>query len=773
MVNLDKQPRPTCARLPTPCRSLSTHRHSPHDALLQDRQSCCDLELDLETGFEATTEEKDYKELQLAERPRNKAPLGSLQRLGCAYRREALPSHLQRCKASSSSLQAVPRAWSMQLPASGLQDKLIEDWMDGEASFSLTWLLLHGSLARQNSDKGKAASRNLYTPLNLQPSSNCSMILEGLAGGLPKLSSQGLCRSLLAFPMSCSCDDLITSSLQWFRSGLGNEVNSDLEGLEGPLALELAFRRLCLHDLMANGNYYQTYLQAEIKLEILRVASRAKDRSNVSRKARLIASGELDREVLRILTPSDVSCSRSFESSNGNADLTRNIADYTLSLCKQKDDIAFLLQTLKQDDAYRTLAVVPGAPATQVVRAYRSKARELHPDRQGCNKAFQELQAAYELIQGIGKEPKGAVLFEQMSLPALPQVASQLLEEASAAIILAQASLKILSMLNKSDKDQLSRGHSRLTTHLEGTLQQASQVSSSINLAASKLNCQIVPLLCDVSTSFEDFGGFGKQLLNRSKALINELLKLADHSKLVSSAFEKAENHSDDVSYLELVERTASGVLLAVDAATGTFEAFQESRYLTSMQKRFQSRRCRRTNPDSEINAQEEAKPTLDEETSDDSDNMRLTSEGKLQRSEAALVQLNQELLHRQTHLREFVKLRPEILDIISPEEKSALFSLVCEVLSDMRINLEKATIQRDAENILAPAFIAVACNTIASPPSIEARLIRLAALIDALQLKQHLQMMFDGIEQASLRQVFKRVLLELDLLANPCSSLS
>lgn len=47
------------------------------------------------------------------------------------------------------------------------------------------------------------------------------------------------------------------------------------------------------------------------------------------------------------------------------------------------------------DRAYEQLGVTPDATATEVRDAYRSRAKETHPDRGGSSEAFKQLQEAY------------------------------------------------------------------------------------------------------------------------------------------------------------------------------------------------------------------------------------------------------------------------------------------------------------------------------------------------------------------------------------------
>lgn len=55
--------------------------------------------------------------------------------------------------------------------------------------------------------------------------------------------------------------------------------------------------------------------------------------------------------------------------------------------------------------ARQRLGVGPRAGAAQIRRSFRLLSKELHPDRGGDQAAFEEVQAAYELLRSIGTEP--------------------------------------------------------------------------------------------------------------------------------------------------------------------------------------------------------------------------------------------------------------------------------------------------------------------------------------------------------------------------------
>lgn len=59
---------------------------------------------------------------------------------------------------------------------------------------------------------------------------------------------------------------------------------------------------------------------------------------------------------------------------------------------------------MKPRDLYAILGVGPEASPTELKRAYRKRARELHPDRNpGGEEAFKELAAAWEILGDAGK----------------------------------------------------------------------------------------------------------------------------------------------------------------------------------------------------------------------------------------------------------------------------------------------------------------------------------------------------------------------------------
>jgi len=61
------------------------------------------------------------------------------------------------------------------------------------------------------------------------------------------------------------------------------------------------------------------------------------------------------------------------------------------------------VEDLEGDMHYRVLGLRKGAPAAEIKRAYRARARELHPDKGGDPLAFAKVQVAYEILSDPAK----------------------------------------------------------------------------------------------------------------------------------------------------------------------------------------------------------------------------------------------------------------------------------------------------------------------------------------------------------------------------------
>jgi len=79
-------------------------------------------------------------------------------------------------------------------------------------------------------------------------------------------------------------------------------------------------------------------------------------------------------------------------------ELLRRAATHMARLARLRRDLKETLRSAQDRDSYGLLGLSPEASDAEVTRAYRSRARCLHPDRQGSTQAFQELQAAYEKL---------------------------------------------------------------------------------------------------------------------------------------------------------------------------------------------------------------------------------------------------------------------------------------------------------------------------------------------------------------------------------------
>ena len=67
-------------------------------------------------------------------------------------------------------------------------------------------------------------------------------------------------------------------------------------------------------------------------------------------------------------------------------------------------------------DLYDVLGVSKDATDADIKKAYRRKARELHPDQGGEEEAFKELSAAYEVL----KNPQARANYDRFGDPRGP-----------------------------------------------------------------------------------------------------------------------------------------------------------------------------------------------------------------------------------------------------------------------------------------------------------------------------------------------------------------
>lgn len=105
----------------------------------------------------------------------------------------------------------------------------------------------------------------------------------------------------------------------------------------------------------------------------------------------------------------------------------------------------------------------------------------------------------------------------------------------------------------------------------------------------------------------------------------------------------------------------------------------------------------------------------------------------------------NKEMMSHQLKLRDDVQRYPFLLEPVTQPEKEAVFGVVSEVLEIIGQQLQQVALEDvlEMEATLSPILVATAWHWIASPPSVEARLLRLAALIDVATLKLMLEDFF------------------------------
>ncbi|CAE8690487.1 unnamed protein product [Polarella glacialis] len=789
---------------------------------------------------------------QLATVPVNKAALGALQTGGVrgdAWQ----PSDGFSCGLANKSTAdrvevSLPTSWSSSLPPSGVDAERVRRWLAGEASWRLSWtaLLDHAYRSHQPQEKkrrrpanamceGSRAREAVETArnelgetlrLHARPTSS-EALLGALAGGLPIGVIQAIDRAsdgTMGGLLQPLCPEVhrsqaVSSSLRWFCQGLA--VSSRDTWPEDSLDLALAHQRLLLRCHPVAGGCSCKHLQAHIQLEVLRqsadrnvTALPVSDWMPRSRSGRISpggrdsggggGSGLSDLEMIRlcgsVCAPSPQTSSQTGTGTGPSQDAEarparRSCADrrrlswQVLCLSSQRDDLTTLWQRLKHNSALQLLGLAQGASGSQVVRAYRNRARQLHPDRSGSTEAFQALQAAFDLLKNSELDPNDSqshgesltTLLRQYDLPSSEALA----QEAEMAIGLAQTCLKLDSLGLRQENAR--RGVNRLAMHFAGAVQQAADAAGNVGLAAAAMPPKVVPLLHAVSQQCQAGGEAAANLLRDTQLLMKQLLIVAERGELAASLSREVKEKAsgspqsqeraqglqmkDGSSHSVLANLVSQAALAAAAASTAVGEACTRAHQLATSLEAMAAAGASRTVADDPC-GEEEKKPEDAQELPDEdrsssgeestgtaSDGSRRPQKSRERRGDELVQHLNRELLALQGELRRMVVERPCLLAPVTTSEKEALFALVAEVISTAAHRSKRASEEASAtlqpqeaswlpdaiEEELAAAFVAVAWKVVAAPTSTEARLLRLASLVDAAQLQQMLKVfLFD-----------------------------
>jgi len=793
-----------------------------------------------------------------------------------------------------SSIQSLPKSWAFTLPESGLEPKAVSQWLQGEISWGLCHVRMVDALQRKGSttrgwnlsnvsedvrklpivtadDLNSQARQALVDQLvlNTKP-----WLLGSIAGGLvslPGLEERELTDFLPPPPIATT--EAVESAFHWFCCGLPNQEQSSLLlGGHQSLVLAISYRRLQLkaHPITTSFCSAGRMLEAAVKLETLRAAASREslvgDEKQTAKRSELTDVELLKlMELMRTIVSGEHGCSHlrtlleeaGFLEENAKERMMR----YMLSLDKLRNDSRMLYEKTNLE-AQRIILGLSAMPQTfeEVQKAYRIRAKAVHPDRHGdkadeYKEQFQELQDAYERIcrhvaGGLPPETKAAsrkIQNMKQVLPAkfprdLASLADHALYSAQTALMLRQltnpvesrppgrptseptawgperdplqsnspkAERKVVrktkrkhavkgeeSAERENHEDSESeyseemeeeegsesgasgealesestltrgpwrsgsyKGRSGLMLHYAGAVMEA-----AVN--AHNLGCKIVPWVDKAKPFFLSFighfsdgrmaGSMYSDLTMQQTTVLDQLeagfswssvaIDLGIHSKI------EASNCSDNSCHWEPRSKTGrtegqdaaaeAGVaaLSVTSSIMACHEAYQEAqRFSKNFQRAMQTT---------------EKKPCKEKDVAEGLDEAQVNkySEKAEKRKDyiyaAALIwDYNREMLQNQTLLRQTVELYPFIVEPVTQPEKEAVFSVVMEVLEGISKRVEVLPANEeslpDIEVAFSAIFIATAWHFIASPSSLEARLLRLAALIDVASLKTILEEFF------------------------------
>jgi len=699
-------------------------------------------------------------------------------------------------------------------------------------------------------------------------------LLGSIAGGLvslPGLEERELTDFLPPPPIATT--EAVESAFHWFCCGLPNQEQSSLLlGGHQSLVLAISYRRLQLkaHPITTSFCSAGRMLEAAVKLETLRAAASREslvgDEKQTAKRSELTDVELLKlMELMRTIVSGEHGCSHlrtlleeaGFLEENAKERMMR----YMLSLDKLRNDSRMLYEKTNLE-AQRIILGLSAMPQTfeEVQKAYRIRAKAVHPDRHGdkadeYKEQFQELQDAYERIcrhvaGGLPPETKAAsrkIQNMKQVLPAkfprdLASLADHALYSAQTALMLRQltnpvesrppgrptseptawgperdplqsnspkAERKVVrktkrkhavkgeeSAERENHEDSESeyseemeeeegsesgasgealesestltrgpwrsgsyKGRSGLMLHYAGAVMEA-----AVN--AHNLGCKIVPWVDKAKPFFLSFighfsdgrmaGSMYSDLTMQQTTVLDQLeagfswssvaIDLGIHSKI------EASNCSDNSCHWEPRSKTGrtegqdaaaeAGVaaLSVTSSIMACHEAYQEAqRFSKNFQRAMQTT---------------EKKPCKEKDVAEGLDEAQVNkySEKAEKRKDyiyaAALIwDYNREMLQNQTLLRQTVELYPFIVEPVTQPEKEAVFSVVMEVLEGISKRVEVLPANEeslpDIEVAFSAIFIATAWHFIASPSSLEARLLRLAALIDVASLKTILEEFF------------------------------
>lgn len=761
---------------------------------------------------------------------KNKERLGMLQCGGC--KRAPVRSSWREGLGGAVAVPTLPTSWATDLPDSGIEAGAIADWMEGRLSWHGCFCRIVDALRRYTpeegesrqvaedaaADMGRQAQKVLAEHIELMSQSS---LLALLAGGAPSMRSDArTLEGLLPAQPKEKPAQALANAHQWFIGGIGLGPGGMRDPGGGSLQMALAFRRLQLRAHPAANGSQQMLLDASVFLETLRAASLAQCGRRLPRHDD-VGREMTDQELLLLL---DIKSRRDDGALETEGFLdppkAHRLAAYARALGEIRTDLKALQKVLSLDNARQLLGLGHSASTEDLAKAYRRKARQLHPDRQGetSTGAFQALQGAYELLlshkDGIARAsqvdvvPKigpGETVVRGVEF-VLPKRsgADELALRADLCLRAAQAFADMQLLMRKPpsraapraqtmpgqrtseplepvpeaephEEDEAAEsgmpgqperpgramwrassrsGRSRLALHCAGTVNHAGEEAARVGLNASGTQAQVLPLLMavlDVSATMPEelFGNVtreAKKCLSQMRSALalgteacemgfkasNQAMQYSDCEAFWEPQGESGKTLGDEV--MEMASQAALHCAAAVMVLSDGFEAAQ--RLAASLQQALNVRAKTMGDEMPERNRREE----------EPEPEGKLTERLRLLRIAGEIHSSNKEMLQWQEELREAVLCRPHLLDPVSVWEKEALFCMASEVLESLQGRLSEVEVDlgmEPLEAVFSVTFAAAAFRRVASPPSIEARLLRLAALVHAALLRKMLEEFF------------------------------
>lgn len=768
------------------------------------------------------------KSEKLAVPTKNKERLGMLQCGGC--KRAPVRSSWREGLGGAVAVPTLPTSWATDLPDSGIEAGAIADWMEGRLSWHGCFCRILDALRRYTPDEGEGAGKvaeDAAADMGRQAEKvlaehielmSQSSLLALLAGGAPSMRSDArTLEGLLPAQPKEKPAQALANAHQWFIGGIGLGPGGMRDPGGGSLQMALAFRRLQLRAHPAADGSQQMLLDASVFLETLRAASLAQCGCRLPRHDD-VGREMTDQELLLLL---DIKSRRDDGALETEGFLegakAQRLAAYARTLREIRTDLKALQKVLSLDNARQLLGL--SHSAEDLAKAYRRKARELHPDRQGetSTGAFQALRGAYELLQshkdGIARASQVDVVPQigpgetvvrgvEFKLPK-HSGADELALKADLVLRSAQAFGDMQLLMRKPPSRAAPRaqtvpgrrtlepvpeadpqeeneaaesgkpaqpekpggavwrassrsGRSRLALHCAGTVNMTAEEAARVGMSASATQAQVLPLLLavlDVSTTMPEelFGNVtrnAKKCMSQMKSALslgneacdigwkasNQAMEYSDSEAFWEPRGESGKTLGDEV--MEMASQAALNCAAAVMVLSDGFEAAQ--RLAASLQHALNVR--------AKTMGDEWPERKRREEKPEPEGNTEAEKRLRLHRMAGDIFSSNLEMLQWQTELREAVLCRPHLLNPVSVWEKEALFCLASEVLEGLQGRLSEVEVDQGMEPleaVFSVTFAAASFRGVASPPSIEARLLRLAALVHAALLRKMLEEFF------------------------------